>query len=385
MIKSAWYFKLNKHYISEPSRKEEEYRSEQRNFEELSSSFTSREGQTPVRYSLFERTDSGLEGPSPLSSKRLSRRECLAVFAGIGMGKIFPSLKEEIASLMIEHQKLVMPERGESLSGEILKRTLGDPVPMSREGENVLFLTFDDGPLWCTARILDLLDVTRHRATFFLIGRNLTDPKLRSFAVRALRAGHNVANHSYTHPDFSTISTKRAVKEILDTHAAIQDLIADAGRDPNREQLFFRFPYGSPCSRTNSGACYNTLAELNYRIAWWDVDTNDWRMETEGGACSPSRVLATLKKARPRDVVLLHDRAKTAENLPAMLKLIEEKHFLSVALCQYDWAFEVAAQYGDSRTTLIRPLSEPECPPEDFISQFVRMLEPAPPKRQLNR
>lgn len=313
--------------------------------------------------------------PSEQSFGSLSRREFLSFLAGVTSLRLSPSLEDDLASVLDEPRRLVSPERGESLPIEdtLLQRDLILRGPC--EGENALFLTFDDGPLFCTGRILDLLDVTRHRATFFIIGRNLGHPKLRAFAMRALRSGHNLANHSYTHPDFSTISAKRAVKEVVETHAAIEELIAEAEVEPSGQNLFFRFPYGIAGSRSNFTACRDALAELNYRVAWWDLDTNDWRMEPGAGSRAPSRVLATLKKVRPRDVVLLHDRTRTAEHLPAMLKLLEDESLVSVALCRYDREIEQAARYSDSRTTLAQPVPSPQPESEDFLGQFVRKLE----------
>ena len=206
-------------------------------------------------------------------------------------------------------------------------------MPTFRPGH--VFLTFDDGPLRCTGKILDLLASTRHKATFFVIGRNLKDPKLRAFAIRALREGHDIGNHSYSHPDFSRISAKRAEKEIISTHELIQELIKESGVDPGRQDLFFRFPYGVSGSWANYASAQNVLASLNYHIAFWDLDTNDWRMELQWFPTSPQKVLKTLNQARPRDVILLHDRQKTASCLPQMVETLNGRHLVSVPLSDY--------------------------------------------------
>jgi peptidoglycan/xylan/chitin deacetylase (PgdA/CDA1 family) len=200
-----------------------------------------------------------------------------------------------------------------------------------------LFLTFDDGPLYCTPRILDLLAETNHKATFFVIGRNLHNPQLRQFAVRALREGHDIGNHSYNHPDFSTISARRAFKEIWATHLLIQEIIAEAGVEPEEQDLYFRFPYGVDGNRSNREAVRQFLGELNYGTAWWDLDTHDWQMELRWFPRSPSRVIAMLTKARPLDVVLLHDRDKTARYLPQMLKTLGSLQLVSVPLSDLEF------------------------------------------------
>ncbi len=204
------------------------------------------------------------------------------------------------------------------------------------EPQHRLFLTFDDGPLLCTGRILDLLGESRQKATFFVIGRNLERPKFRDLAVRALREGHDIGNHSYTHPNFSTVSAQRAEMEIFKTHEIINGLVRETGVDPSRQNLFFRFPYGNSGSIYNYAACRRILASLRYRVAWWDLDPWDWRMEMALFKRNTKKVIASLKKARPKDVVLLHDRVKTSEHLSGMLDVLRTQKFVSIPLSDYD-------------------------------------------------
>lgn len=250
-------------------------------------------------------------------------------------GGLWPSEMEDLIepALPVGHLE---PHRGEALPLEFLfkpNRRIPEPSWLSRQR---LFLTFDDGPLNCTGHILDLLAATGNKATFFVIGRNLTSPKLRAFAVRALKEGHDLANHSYTHPDFSTISAKRAKEEIVATYHLIREVVEEAGVAPQRQNLFFRFPYGVAGSRANHRATEEVLAELNYATAWWDLDTNDWRMELAWFPRPSSKVVASLNQARPSDVVLLHDRNATAKHLPEMLETLEDRLFVSAPLSQYE-------------------------------------------------
>ncbi|MBM3299523.1 MAG: polysaccharide deacetylase family protein [Deltaproteobacteria bacterium] len=198
-------------------------------------------------------------------------------------------------------------------------------------------MTFDDGPLHCTGQILDILAETNHKATFFVIGRNLLNPKLRDLAVRALREGHDLGNHSYSHPDFSTLSTRRAFQEIWVTHRLIREVVDEAGADPEAQDLFFRFPYGADGNRSNRAGIRAFLAELNYGTAWWDLDTHDWQMELRWFPRSPSRVISALRNARPMDVVLLHDREKTARYLPKMLTTLASMRLVSVPLSDLEF------------------------------------------------
>lgn len=268
--------------------------------------------------------------------EKLSRREFFALGAGMALsGGLLPSETEDLIAppLPVGHLE---PHHGEALPLEFLFNPNRRIPGLSLLSHNRLFLTFDDGPLNCTGNILDLLEATGNKATFFVIGRNLGVAKLRAFAVRALKEGHDLANHSYTHPDFSTITAKRAKEEIVSTYNLIREIVDEAGAVPERQNLFFRFPYGVAGSRGNYKATEEVLAELDYATAWWDLDTNDWRMELALLPRPSSKVIASLKRAGPSDVVLLHDRNATAKHLPEMLKTLALRHFVSAPLSQYE-------------------------------------------------
>jgi peptidoglycan-N-acetylglucosamine deacetylase len=291
-------------------------------------------------------------------------------------GSLWPSVADELAIVQETPRGYLRPERGETLPLHSLldgwEKNVGDPRPDAKS----VFLTFDDGPLYCTAGILDLLALRGHKATFFVIGRNLANPKLREFAVKALCEGHDIANHSYDHPDFSTISLKSAVREITSTHALVEELVREAGVDPTRQNLFFRFPYGVPGSRSNHEACRDVLAELNYKIAWWNLDTNDWRMEMAWFPRPASRVIKSLNIARPQDVVLLHDRMQTMKHLASMLDVLESRRLVSVPLSNYVFA-DVKAPEGD-QTVRTAGAATPEIKEDsdDLVTELCSSLFP---------
>ncbi len=285
-------------------------------------------------------------------------------------------MADELAFIQGTSRGYLKPEHGESLPLDSLlvrrEKNVWDP---GLNAESV-FLTFDDGPLNCTAGILDLLALRGHKATFFVIGRNLANPKLREFAVKALREGHDIANHSYDHPDFSTISAKRAVKEITSTHALVEELVREARVDPARQNLFFRFPYGVGGSRSNHAACRDVLAELNYKIAWWNLDTNDWRMEMAWFPRPASRVIKSLRIARPQDVVLMHDRMQTMKHLAAMLDVLESRRLISVPLSNHIFADENAPEGDQAGRTARAATPETKEDSDDLVTELCRNLFP---------
>ena len=93
-------------------------------------------------------------------------------------------------------------------------------VDTSIEGDPPTFYT-DALP-----RFLDLFDECGIRATFFAIGRDLSRPENRSILRQAFDRGHEIGNHSFTHPyNFRQLSREQKEKEIDDAHAAIADLL----------------------------------------------------------------------------------------------------------------------------------------------------------------
>jgi len=261
-----------------------------------------------------------------------SRRQFLRFSVGLILGA--PVTAQGLESLLEEWADRLSPERSRSTRGESLPcRRNARPDDKPFDGGR-LYLTFDDGPLPCTSRILDLLAESGHKATFFVLGRNLNDAKLRPLAVRALREGHSIGNHSYDHPNFGAISSQRAVREITSTSALIREVVEEAGVNPRGQNRFFRFPYGVAGSQSNYLSSQEILAELNYQIAWWDLDTLDWRMELPWFPRRPESVLASLSRARPNDIVLLHDRLKTAQYLSAMLRRLDDHKLTSISLSE---------------------------------------------------
>ncbi|MGB6066524.1 MAG: polysaccharide deacetylase family protein [Desulfomonilaceae bacterium] len=281
-------------------------------------------------------------------------------------------MADEIALVRKTPSGYLKPEYGETLPFDYLFRRWEENRGSPGLNAKSVFLTFDDGPAFCSGGILDLLALHGHKATFFVIGRNLTNPRLRSFALRALLEGHDIGNHSYNHPDFSTISAKRAEKEIVSTYGLIDELVKEAGVDAERQNRFFRFPYGAAGSRSNYQACQDLLSALNYQIAWWNLDTNDWRMELAWFPRPASTVINSLKAAKPKNVVLLHERTKTMKNLGTMLHVVESRGLVSVPLSDY--------LFGEERGPRIRTASatanEAKLDSKDFLAELLGGLLP---------
>src|SRR5437868_5951462 len=109
-------------------------------------------------------------------------------------------------------------------------------------------LTFDDGPGPSTAALLDALRDAGARATFFLLGRNLLEApwaagdvaRARALGLRALREGHVLGNHTYSH--FRPDRWRELASDLVRGEEAVRALLQQAGL--HDAAIPFRLPYG---------------------------------------------------------------------------------------------------------------------------------------------
>jgi peptidoglycan/xylan/chitin deacetylase (PgdA/CDA1 family) len=182
----------------------------------------------------------------------------------------------------------------------------------------VIALTFDDGPnATLTPKLLDLLGARHLKATFFVVGQNAADhPEILK---RAVREGHEVANHSWSHPNFAKMSDDAVRRELQKTDDAITAAI---GKRPT----LMRPPYGSITAHQKKWI----HEEFGYRIILWDVDPLDWKRP------GPSVVTARiLKETKAGSIVLAHDiHPPTIEAMPATFDQLMKKGFKSVTVTE---------------------------------------------------
>ncbi|WP_377828004.1 chitooligosaccharide deacetylase NodB [Bradyrhizobium lupini] len=157
-------------------------------------------------------------------------------------------------------------------------------------GEHCVYLTFDDGPNpHCTPAILDVLAQHRVPATFCVIGAYAAgQPEL---IQRIIAEGHEIANHTMTHPDVSKCMPEEVEYEILTTNKVIGMAC------PRASVRHMRAPYGIWTKEAFAASAKAELAALH-----WSVDPQDWARP--GVEAIVAAVLASLQ---PGAIVLLHD------------------------------------------------------------------------------
>ena len=179
-------------------------------------------------------------------------------------------------------------------------------------------MTFDDGPsAKLTPKLLDLLAEHHIKATFFLVGENAAEnPEI---VAREAREGHEVANHSWSHPNLAKMSDDAVRGQLRRTDEAIENAIGE-------RPTLMRPPYGSITAREKKWI----NQEFGYKIVLWDVDPLDWRRPGPKVVCN-----RIVKNTRAGSIVLAHDiHPGTIEAMPCVLKELEEKGFKFVTVSE---------------------------------------------------
>jgi peptidoglycan-N-acetylglucosamine deacetylase len=187
-----------------------------------------------------------------------------------------------------------------------------------------IVLTFDDGPSpdW-TPKILDILKEKGVHASFFIIGENgAAHPRL---VQRILAEGHDLGNHTFTHPNLGETPDSVAGVELNATQRLIEALTG-------RSTRLFRPPYFGDAEPTSAQeiAPMEVAERLGYLTVGLKVDPDDWKQPT------PDEIVeSVLKQATDPDpekrgqIVLLHDaggdRSSTVAALPKLIDTLRAK------------------------------------------------------------
>lgn len=171
-----------------------------------------------------------------------------------------------------------------------------------------LYLTFDNGyENGNTAKILDVLKEKRVPACFFVTGHYIKDqPELMR---RIVQEGHLIGNHSWGHPDMSTLSAERIKTELDKVKTEVAALTGQT------EMKYMRTPRGIFNERTLA-----VSKELGYTNVFWSIAYKDWVPEEQRGwKYAYDKVVSQL---HPGAVILLHSVSR--DNTEAIAAIIDE-------------------------------------------------------------
>lgn len=179
-------------------------------------------------------------------------------------------------------------------------------------------LTFDAGSDLIGIEVLDSLKKHNAKATFFLEGAWVDHyPK---HAKRIADEGHEIGNHTYSHPRATEISSSALIQDIQKGERAIE---AVTGVSP---RPYFRFPYGA-----FNNATLEAVAKAGYPYSvQWTLDTRDW--EHPEADVIVDRIMAGASNG---DIILMHIGGKnTAEAVEKAIPLLKNKGYQLVTLSE---------------------------------------------------
>ena len=205
------------------------------------------------------------------------------------------------------------------LSRSTTYQLFGDIISHIETDQPVIALTFDDGPSpQYLQNDLETLASSSTPATFFLVGQDVrAHPDLaRSIA----QAGHEIGNHSFSHPRMLLMSPNKIAQEIEATDAAIRDT-------GYQGPIHFRPPFGKKLVTLP-----RYLAKHNRPAIMWDIAPENWQGSIEQRADQITR------EVKPGSIILLHIMYKAGDGarqfLPVMIKRLKSQGYEFVTLSE---------------------------------------------------
>jgi len=187
------------------------------------------------------------------------------------------------------------------------------PVYCVEREDNVITVSFDAS--WGgdqTLRILDLLDQYNAKATFFLVG--IWVDKYPELVKEIHARGHEIGNHSDSHPEMSKLSNEQIIRELDGCSDKIEAL---TGQRPTS----FRPPYGDYDNKV-----VTVSRAEGYEVVQWSVDSLDWKNKGV-----EDLIRRATKNVQKGDIILFHNDSKyILDALPTILKTYQEQGFAMI-------------------------------------------------------
>ena len=182
---------------------------------------------------------------------------------------------------------------------------------IKKRSRKAVALTFDDGPNPnTTPAALELLKKYNAKATFFIVGRSVAGNE--DIIKQVVAEGHQIGNHSWSHPLLTKISLEEAKSQINDTTEALKKA---SGQDVH----IMRPPYG--------GINSTIQAAVDQSFILWNIDTLDWKNR------NTASIMREIRKTQPGSIILMHDIHQTSiDALPSVLQYLTEQGFELVTI-----------------------------------------------------
>lgn len=169
-------------------------------------------------------------------------------------------------------------------NGKTAKCKISVPDP-----DKVVAITYDDGPVAGTLKLLDILRENDAKVTFFMVGENVD--RNPDIAKAVADAGHEVGSHSVNHPNLQKLSFDKAKAQLTESYDSIESA---TGKRPT----LMRAPYGA--IDKDLAKRLNDVEPVTF--VQWSVDTLDWKSKNADKVYD-----AVMKDIKPGCIILMHD------------------------------------------------------------------------------
>lgn len=191
-------------------------------------------------------------------------------------------------------------------------------ISIFAQGVKRIALTFDDGPkAKITEEIIEVLNENDAKATFFILGTN--GKRYPKILEKIHESGHQIANHSYNHPNLKKLPMSDVKKELESTNKIISDVT-------NEKIVYFRPPYGA-LGKTQKEELRKSLG---MESVMWNICPKDWEKTSDTNYIAKFLV----ENAKNNGIVLLHDYGKTAEALKIAIPQLKAQGFEFVTVAE---------------------------------------------------
>lgn len=234
--------------------------------------------------------------------------------------KIFVITKKTGALLLVcvaLFLSLVYLGKSDILPVSVAKRDLPIYCVQKAEDDKVVAMSFDAA--WGnedTGKLIEIMDKYKVKTTFFVVGGWVD--KFPESVKQLSDAGHEIMNHSDTHPHMTQISVEKMKEEVGNCDSKIEKI---TGKKPT----LFRAPYGD-----YNNAVVQAMRETGHFTIQWDVDSLDWKNLTASEISE-----RVLKKVKPGSIILFHNAAlHTPEALPNIIEKLQKDGYKIVPVSE---------------------------------------------------